>query len=110
MEKFMKGDIVIVPFMYSDFSGVKKRPALIVANLKGDDIILCEITSQPRMDSYSVKLDQNDICRGKLNTSSIIRPNKIFTTDSSLILYKLGTVTESKIRQVEKILTNIFTN
>jgi mRNA interferase MazF len=46
MERFVKGDIVVIPFPFSDLSGSKKRPALVLADLQGDDIILCQITSQ----------------------------------------------------------------
>ena len=42
MEKFVKGDIVIVPFPFSDLSESKKRPAMVIAELKGDDVILCD--------------------------------------------------------------------
>lgn len=45
MGKFVKGDIVIVPFPFSDLSSSKKRPAMVISDLKGDDIILCQITS-----------------------------------------------------------------
>jgi mRNA interferase MazF len=51
MEKFVKGDIVVIPFPFSDLSGSKKRPALVLANLQGDDIILCQITSQQIKDN-----------------------------------------------------------
>jgi len=33
MERFVKGDIVVLPFPYSDFSASKKRPALVLADL-----------------------------------------------------------------------------
>lgn len=46
MAAFVKGDIVIVPFPFSDLSQSKRRPALVVAKLTGDDLILCQITSQ----------------------------------------------------------------
>jgi mRNA interferase MazF len=39
MGSFMKGDVVIIPFPNSDLSTSKKRPALVVADLKGDDVI-----------------------------------------------------------------------
>jgi len=50
MEKFVRGDIVVIPFPFSDLSGSKKRPALVLADLQGDDIILCQITSQHTKD------------------------------------------------------------
>ncbi|TET61184.1 MAG: hypothetical protein E3J52_01960 [Promethearchaeota archaeon] len=44
MARFIKGDVVIVPFPFSDLTKSKRRPALVISNLKGDDIILCQIT------------------------------------------------------------------
>jgi len=38
MEKFVKGDIVVIPFPFSDLSGTKRRPALVLSDLQGDDI------------------------------------------------------------------------
>ncbi|WP_235335003.1 MULTISPECIES: type II toxin-antitoxin system PemK/MazF family toxin [Aphanizomenon] len=46
MEEFIKGDVVIVPFPFSDLTQTKRRPALVIATLQGNDLILCQITSQ----------------------------------------------------------------
>jgi mRNA interferase MazF len=46
MEEFVKGDVVVVPFPFSDLSEAKRRPALVIADLAGDDFVLCQITSQ----------------------------------------------------------------
>lgn len=46
MARFVKGDVVVVPFPFSDLTSAKRRPALILAELEGDDRILCQITSQ----------------------------------------------------------------
>ena len=35
MERFVKGDVVVIPFPFSDLSGSKRRPALVISNLKG---------------------------------------------------------------------------
>jgi mRNA interferase MazF len=45
MARFVKGDIVVVPFPFSDLTQAKRRPALVIAELKGNDVILCQITS-----------------------------------------------------------------
>ncbi|MEM3374177.1 MAG: type II toxin-antitoxin system PemK/MazF family toxin [Candidatus Woesearchaeota archaeon] len=108
MEEFVKGDVVVLPFPFSDLSNSKKRPALVVAKLKSDDIILCQITSQNRIDDYSIILANDDFKQGSLNLTSLIRANKIFTTDKSLILYKIGTLKENKIKEVEAALIKIF--
>jgi mRNA interferase MazF len=59
MERFIKGDVVVVPFPFSDLTAAKRRPALIIAELSGDDLILCQITSHKIMDPYSIELNGN---------------------------------------------------
>ena len=44
--KICKGDVVVVPFPFSDLTQAKRRPALVLSVLEGDDLILCQITSQ----------------------------------------------------------------
>jgi len=60
MERFVKDDIVVIPFPFSDLSGSKKRPALVLADLQGDDIILCQITSQKIKDNYAIPVKNSD--------------------------------------------------
>jgi hypothetical protein len=40
MGRFVKGNVVVMPFPFSDLSGSKRRPALVLADLDGDDILL----------------------------------------------------------------------
>jgi len=47
---------VVLNFPFSDLSQAKRRPALILATIRGDDLILCQITSQVRKDEYSIEL------------------------------------------------------
>ena len=75
----MKGDVVVLSFPFSDLSQTKRRPALVLAELQGDDLILCQITSQAREDGYSIRLDASDFSVGGLSQSSRIRPNLLFT-------------------------------
>jgi mRNA interferase MazF len=56
MAGFVKGDVVVVPFPFSDLAASKRRPALILAELDGDDCILCQITSQQVRDRYAIEL------------------------------------------------------
>lgn len=45
MAKFVKGDVVVVPFPFSDLTQAKRGPAFVLAELTGNDLILCQITS-----------------------------------------------------------------
>lgn len=39
MERFVKGDVIVLPFPFTDLSSAKRRPAVIIADLKGNDYI-----------------------------------------------------------------------
>jgi mRNA interferase MazF len=98
MGKFVKGDIVIIPFPFTDLSGNKKRPAFVVVDLPGDDIIVCQITSKSKFDSLALSLGAHDFISGGLPVDSFIRPNKIFTADKNIIHSVAGHLSENKIR------------
>jgi len=108
MAKFVKGDVVVVPFPFSDLTHAKKRPALVVACLSGDDLILCQITSREVGDKYSISLDESDFESGSLKRKSNIRPNRLFTADESIILYKAAHLKTQKIETVVDTITRIL--
>ena len=108
MEGFVRGEVVIVPFPFSDISQAKRRPALVLADLEGEDLILCQITSQARHDRYSVPLTRGDFEVGELRVSSYIRPNRLFTADSHIIVYRVGNVYPQKLNEViDRVITII---
>ena len=106
MEKFIKGDVVVLPFPFSDLSGSKKRPALVLADIGGDDILLCQITSQQIKDAYAVSLNSAVLQSGYLPSDSFIRPLRIFAADKNIILKKAGSVkTELMAEVIQKIIS-----
>ncbi len=108
MGRFVRGDVVVVPFPFSDLSLSKRRPALVLADLAGDDLILCQITSQSVRDSYSLELLDSDFDSGSLRKPSNIRPNRLFTADRHIILYKTGSLKKEKIEGVIDVLVGIL--
>ena len=106
MERFLKGDIVFVPFPFSDLSGTKKRPALIIAAVDLDDYILCQITSKEG--EYRIPLDQSDFSEGKLPVKSFVRSTRIFTAHKSVISYKEAALKKEKVTSVLEELIRIL--
>lgn len=96
----MKGEVVVLPFPFSDLSGTKRRPALVIADWGGADFILCQITSKTKSDGFQIELNDSNFEKGKLPVDSFIRPNKIFTADKSTILSIAGKITPSKYEEV----------
>ncbi len=56
----------MLPFPFSDLSGAKRRPALVIAELGGDDLLLCQITSQTVRDQTALEITQEDFVDGGL--------------------------------------------
>jgi mRNA interferase MazF len=102
--KFVKGDVVVIPFPFSDLSQSKRRPALVVAPLEGNDAILCQITSKAIKDKYAISIDEADFESGGLRQAGNIRPNRLFTADNHIILYRVGVIKKDKLAQaIEKV-------
>jgi mRNA interferase MazF len=59
-----------------------------------------QITSQAISDIYAIPIDDVHLASGKLNKPSNIRPNRIFTADSAIILYKIGGLKPEKTTEV----------
>jgi mRNA interferase MazF len=108
MERFVKGDIVVLPFPFSDLTQTKRRPALVINQLDGNDLILCAITSQIKLDRYAVFIENNDFASGSLNRTSYVRVNRLFTAENKIIAYKVGHLKANKITEIMNKLIEIL--
>jgi mRNA interferase MazF len=109
MGKFIKGDVVVIPFPFSDLSAAKRRPAVVLANPSGNDLILAQITSKNIYDGMSITLDIDGLENGSLSTISNIRPNKLFTADENILQYKIGELRKELLATVIEKVVEIFT-
>lgn len=83
-----KGDIVLVPFPFTDLSGAKTRPAIVLTSSE-DDVVLCFLTTQIGWQNKNdILLSPSD--ENGLKKKSLIRTSNITTLDKNLILGKLG--------------------
>lgn len=110
MERFVKGDVIVLPFPFTDLSSAKRRPAVVLADIRGNDYIMLQITSKNVKDSYAISLLSTDFVSGSLKTDSNIRPNKVFTLNQQLILYKVGHLSEEKIGECVSRVCEIIQN
>lgn len=107
MAKFVKGEVVVIPFPFSDLSGSKRRPALVLADLPGDDLLLCQITSQSSKDIFAVPLLISDFLNGTLPVNSFIRPTRLFTADRNIVISKAGLIRAKTINDVTQTIIKI---
>lgn len=87
---FAFGTIVLTRFPFTDLSGDKRRPALLVSrdNQRRSDLVVCFITSVPRTGP-----DMAPIGAGSgtgLKVPSVVRFDKVATLDRTVIAGKLG--------------------
>ncbi len=101
-----KGDIILIPFPFTDFSGNKVRPALVLVN-KERDIIVAFISTQINWKEEGDVLLEANIENG-LKKKSLIRLSKLATVDKDFALGRLGSLKAEEILQVNKNLKEIF--
>ena len=94
------GEVVLVPFPFSDLSQSKVRPAVCLANAGRGDWVLCQITSSPYGDPAAVVLDAPDFASGGLLVASFARPGKLFTAHVALIVRSVGILTPAAFVRV----------
>lgn len=75
------GAVVLVPFPFSDLSQTKLRPAVVLADAGRGDWILCQITSNPYVDSRAIEITDSSFDAGSLRITSYARPEKLFTAN-----------------------------
>lgn len=100
-----RGDIVLVPFPFTDLSSSKVRPALIV-NLLGADVLVAFISSvvptPPLLPTdFVLERSHPDFPKTGLKTAAAFKLGKLICLDQSLILRKLGRVSPALQRELD---------
>lgn len=102
------GDVVVLPFPFSDLSENKVRPAVVLARANRNDWILCQITSNPYGDAQAIVIAQTDFESGMLRLQSYARPAKLFTANEGLILSVEGTLKPEKLGEIREAIIKIL--
>ena len=91
---YEQGDIVLLPFPYTDFTGAKQRPALIISNAKfnrTEDRIYCLITSNTSADGMLIRKQD---CSEGLPFKSWVKPQRVFTISKRIVRKKISAVSK----------------
>ena len=101
-----KGDIVLIPFPFTDLTGSKKRPALILLS-SSLDVTVSFISTQLHWQEPTDLLLQPDATNG-LKKPSLIRSGKIATIDKALVIGRLGSINAKQVKELDKKLIQLF--
>jgi mRNA interferase MazF len=108
MGPFAAGQVVVLPFPYSDLSGQKLRPVLLLASAGYDDWVISQITSNPFSDPFAVQLTEKEFSSGGLGHTSYVRPAKLFTAHSSLIAANRGALRPRVFEEIREAVIAVF--
>ncbi|MDR9405497.1 MAG: type II toxin-antitoxin system PemK/MazF family toxin [Halothece sp. Uz-M2-17] len=108
-----KGDIVLVPFPFSDFTQTKLRPAVILwVDLKGQDVTLCFISSQSLSetsdDEFVINSNDPEFSLTGLKLTSKVKVSKIITLERKLLRRRLGKLGEQQLNLLNQTLVKVF--
>lgn len=103
-----RGAIVLTPFPFTDSTGSKVRPAVVVSNgATGDDVTVVFVTSQSRLKAPHLVPISPDKDNG-LKTKSYIVCSKLATLETKIIIGELGHVSEDAQKKVDTALRSVL--
>lgn len=102
------GEVATALFTYSDQTGAKRRPVLVVSseefNTSGN-VIIAAISSRPPRDRYDYQIES-------WKSSGLKMPSKVragtLQTITGMLLNKIGTIPDEEYHEVKRLLTEIL--
>lgn len=101
-------EIVLIPFPFSDLSGQKVRPALVlfVDEAQGDILVAFLTSNVVEKDVYGVSIEKSD--ENGLRIDSILRLSKLATLDAKCAIGRIGTLEGRYRKEIHKRLHEIL--
>ena len=108
-----KGDIVLVPFPFTDLSQAKLRPALVLwVDNTSDDVTLCFISSQNvsslTPEEFVLNPSDSEFPDTGLRVASKVRVTRIATIERRLITRRLGKLGTNQMQQLNTVMLQAF--
>ena len=100
---YQRGDIILLPFPFTDLSSTRTRPAVVVSvagfQQETNDILVAMITSVPHTGAYDYQLQD-------WQAANLLRPSwvraKLATLSPSLVRYRPGRLSDADLSEVEQ--------
>ena len=102
---FNRGDVVLIPFPYTDLSAVKTRPAVVVSSdlyhSVRPDVLLAYVSSQISQAHAALDYVLQDWTAAGLAKPSFVRP-KVAAIEPALVVYGVGTLSARDLGEVDR--------
>ncbi len=103
---FSPGDVLLVPVVFTDGSGHKKRPALIVYDGGDADLLVAPLTSQAARSLRDVPVVNWQ--HAGLRLPSIVRLEKLATVEKTTVVRKMGHLAPDDWAKAKVVLKQFF--
>jgi mRNA interferase MazF len=102
---FQRGDVVLVPFPFSDLSTTKVRPAIVVSGAQyhreEPDLLLAAVTSNVAAATGNLDYPIEQWQQAGLKFPSAFKP-VLFTLDPQRVIHPIGALQSSDILEIDK--------
>jgi mRNA interferase MazF len=100
MSNYSRGEVVLVRYPFSDLSGSKVRPAVIVNSPHTSrDVFILPLTSKTRM-LLAGEFVLKEWGKAGLNVETAVKRG-IYTVHQNLIVQRVGTLTDSDLKDLD---------
>jgi mRNA interferase MazF len=98
-------EVVLIPFPFTDLTGDKVRPAIVLSHYK-DDVVVLFISSKKHKDIFTLEIKNSEF--NGLKTLSFVCCTKIATLHKKLIIGGLGSLEEFYVKDIRLKLKNFL--
>jgi mRNA interferase MazF len=95
------GDLVGIPFPYSDLKAEKRRPVLVITQQDRHGDFICAAVTSVQTAESAVPIDNASMKSGQLPRQSWIRCDKLFTLSKSVIVRYYGSLDDNAFNSVK---------
>ncbi len=105
------GAVVLAHFPFTDLTGAKRRPAVVIAHANGEDLVVAYVSSQlGNTSTYDIPLSdaEKDFSQTGLHLSSVVCIDKLTTLSPNVITGRLGQLPRRYMHDVRQKIKKLF--
>ena len=92
------GEILILPFSYTDLQSSKRRPALVLVDTDDEDVLVAKVTTKEYGSPYDISLP--DWKMEGLRAPSFVRLHKLLAVEKTHIIERIGMLSAADMERV----------
>lgn len=108
--KFKGGDILLIPFPFTDLTQRKVRPVFVVRDSTDEDLLLAPISTQVHREKNDYLIEMEDYLDQALPVVSCLRYEKLVTLSEALIIKRVTRLNPSCVKKIQRKIADFILN